>query len=400
MKTAFYIAKRYSFSKNKSTAINIITLIASFGIIAGSMALLVVLCVFSGLKEFSLSFSKETDPDYKISPVNGKTLWISPKEEEKLKNNKAILSYSKVVEERALFTFNNKEVIAFIKGVDQNYNKVNEIDKNIFQGEWLFANSYDCVVGIGIANKLSMGILDTNNLFEVLVPKPGKGLIESTEDAFSTTILEPVGLYHINEELNAKYVFCNLFVAQELLNYNTSSVSHVELKISGNANEDDLKDDLQSIFKQPIAIKNRMQLNATLYKMLNTENLVLYLLFTLVLIVTLFTLIGSLIMIIIEKKKNLKTLFYLGFEETDIKNIFLLQGLFICVTGSLIGIVLGLILVFFQEQFNLIMITEELAYPVKITFTNIIVVFITTVLLGFLASYIASRRAKKTVLEN
>jgi lipoprotein-releasing system permease protein len=209
----------------------------------------------------------------------------------------------------------------------------------------------------------------------------------------------PVGIYAISEELDSKYVFADLGLAQELLNYKINQVSGIEIKIKKGAEESDIINKLQTIFNNKITIKNRAQLNDSLYKMLNTENIAVYLIFTLVIVVALFNLIGALIMMILDKKGNLKTLFNLGTEIKDLRKIFLLQGTLLSVFGGIIGLVLGIIIVLLQQHFELVMITPTLAYPVVFTLENVLIVLATIITLGFIASLIASSRVSKKLLE-
>ena len=400
MNFPFYIAKRYLFSKSSNNAINIITGIASVGIIVGAMALFVVLSVFSGLRDFSLSFSNDFDPDLKVNPVAGKTFFMSPAQEEQLKKTEGIVSYSKVVEERVLFYFKGKELVTCLKGVDANFPKTNVLSqKNIFNGQWLKPNTYQVVVGYGITEKLSLGLFDFNNPFEVYVPRKGKGVIESEEEAFYKSNLIPVGIYAVSEDLDSKYVFCDLALAQELLELKANQITGIEIKEKPNADEVAIIEKLNTVFGNKVAVKNRAQQNATLYKMLNTENIAVYLIFTLVIIIALFNLIGALIMMVLDKKSNLKTLFNLGSEIKDLKKIFLLQGSLLSVLGGVAGLILGIIIVVLQQQFKLVMITETLAYPVVFTIQNVLIVFGTIVSLGILSSWIASSRVSKSLLD-
>jgi len=361
--------------------------------------LFVVLSVFSGLKVFSLSFTNDIDPDLKISSILGKSFLISPDQEIKIKKIEGLASYTKIIEERVLFTFDGKQEVTYLKGVDSNFNQVNAIETKLFNGQWLKPDTYQVVVGYGIAQTFSMGLLDFNRQLEVLVPKPGKGAIENPEQAFNKTDVIPVGIYAISEDLDSKYVFADLGLAQELLEYKTNQVSGIEIKTKTSANETDISNQLQTIFNNKITVKNRAQLNESLYKMLNTENIAVYLIFTLVIIVALFNLIGALIMMILDKKGNLKTLFNLGTEIKDLRKIFLLQGTLLSVFGGIIGLVLGIIIVLIQEYFQLIMITPTLAYPVIFSIENVLIVMGTIISLGFIASLIASSRVSKKLLE-
>ena len=364
------------------------------------MALFVVLSVFSGLRDFSLSFSNDFDPDLKLTSTHGKYFFINKEQVRQLEQIKGIESYSKVVEERVLFFFKNKEIVTSLKGVDANFAKTNVLAvKNIYNGQWLQPNTIQVVIGYGISQKLSLGLFDFNNPFEVYVPRKGKGIIQSEEDAFLKSNLIPVGIYAVSEDLDSKYVFCDLQMAQELLELKDNQISGIEVKLKPNVEEAIVMEMLKAIFQNKVEIKNRPQQNATLYKMLNTENIAVYLIFTLVIIVALFNLIGALIMMVLDKKNNLKTLFNLGAEIKDLKKIFMIQGCMMSVMGGIIGLLLGVLIVFIQEKFKLVMITDSLAYPVVFSIKNLLIVFGTIVSLGIISSWIASSRVSKKIMD-
>jgi len=395
----FYIAKRYAFSLSKTTAINVITFIASFGIIVGAMALFVVLSVFSGLRDFSLSFTNATDPDLRIETLKGKSFFISESQENQLKTSKKFANYSKIVEERALFYYNNKEHVAYLKGVDANFIKVNGFDKFLYAGDWLETNTNQVVVGSGISRKLALGLFDFNNVLEAYIPKPGSGMIENPEEDFNKAPLVTSGIFQVSEDVDEKYIFSSIPLAQGLLNYKPNQLTYIDFKMAPNVSESDAIETINKIFPNQVKVKNRAQLNDALYKMLNTENIAVYLIFTLVIIIALFNLIGAIIMMIIEKKSNLKTLYNLGTEIKYLKNIFLFQGNIISIFGGILGLILGIIVVLIQQQFELIMITPSLAYPVVFETKNILIVLFTIVILGFIASKIASSTVSKKLLE-
>ncbi|HEU4497678.1 MAG TPA: ABC transporter permease, partial [Flavobacterium sp.] len=314
MNFPFYIARRYSASFSKSNAVNIITGIASMGIVVGAGALFVVLSVFSGLRDFSLSFSNDFDPDLKITGTLGKSFMVSEKQNRELRNIEGILAASKTIEERVLFLYEGKEVVAYLKGVDSNYTRVNNVGKSIYLGTWLSPKSPEVVLGHGIGQKLSLGLMDYSIPLEVYVPKAGKGAINNAEQAFNKSTILPAGIYAVSDELDDKYVFADLNLAQELLQYAPNQVSGIEFKLAAGADEKEISEKIEAVFSHKITVKNREQLNDSLYKMLKTEQVALYLIFTLVIILTLFTLAGAIIMLVIDKKNNLKTLYSLGVE--------------------------------------------------------------------------------------
>lgn len=392
MNAVFYIAKRYAFSKSKTKAINIITRIASIGIIVSSMALFVVLSVFSGLERYALSFTNLIDPDLVVLPTSGKSFELSTSQEQQLKTSTNIKAFSKIIEDRVIFTYGDKQIVAVIKAVDSNYVHTVDVTDYIVYGHWIQPNTNDAVLGNGLANELSAGMYSNDKLLEVLAMKPGKGLINMPEDAYVKLPLYPSGIYSLrNIETDNKYIYTDLRVGRDLFNYNPQQFSKIELKLQGSVKA--ATSELQNIFPD-LQIKNRSQLNESLYKMLKTESLAIYLIFTLIIIVTLFCLTGALIMIILEKKEHIKTLHHLGFTLKEIKKIFLYQGLILSGTGITIGLFLGIVITLAQQHFELIEVSEGLPYPIVFNWNNGLLVVCTIIVLSVIASNIAASRIK------
>lgn len=398
MSFPFYIARRYTISRSKSTAVNIITAIATIGIIVSTAALFIILSVFSGLKDYSLSFTNTIDPDLKLTPSKGKSFFVNPKQEQDIKAVKGIAAYSKIAEERVLFYFDGKEQVASMKGVDSLFTTVTPIKFSI-QGDWLEANTPQAVVGSTIANKLSLAFYDFNRDFEVFVPKAGKGVIQNPDDAFNKSQLIPTGAYVINDDVDSKYVYVDIGLAQEMLQFKTNQFTALEFKLAKGADQADVRQKLETIFNNTVTIKNREQLNDSLYKMLNAENLVTYLFCSLVVVLTLFCLAGALIMLILDKRENIKTLFNLGAEVKSLRNIFFYQGIFITTLGAGFGVGLGTAVVLIQKYYSVVMITGSMAYPVNFNAMNIVIVLLTIFVLGILASRIAAGRVGKKLLK-
>ena len=400
MNFPLYIAKRYLFSKSSNNTINIITFIAAIGVIVGTLALFIVLSGFSGLREFSIGFLNTSDPDIKITSKKGKSFLVSKEINSILDNEKGIALYSKVIEERAFFDFKNKTHIAYIKGVDSNYIKVNRMDTTVYVGTWLDKEiPLGAVVGNGISNLLSVGVFDFLEPLKIYVPKPGEGYITNPNNAFSKINTQAIGVFSLTDEMDRKFTFISLAVAQQLLNYTPNQVSAIEIRVKSIEDREVIITKIKSALGDDFVVENREQLNAVLYKMLNTENLASYLVFTLILIIALFNVIGAIIMMILDKKDNLKTLYNLGATIKEIKRVFILQGFLLSVVGLVIGLSLGILLVLLQKKYHLFMITQHLAYPVEFTFFNVLTVIVTILVLGFLASKIASSRISKKLVE-
>lgn len=399
MNFSYYIAKRYLFSKSQRNAINIISFISGFAVFVGAFALMIVLSGFSGLREFGLSFSNKSDPDLKVLPAHGKVFGFSTNEKKEISKIKGIISFSEVIEERVLLNFKSKNMPAYIKGVDQNYSEVTKIDSAIILGSWLNDLNHQVVIGVDISQQLSLGVNDYTDALQLLVPKPGKGQVTSLRDAFNTSNSFVAGIYSVNEELDGKYVFSHIELARELLNIEAPKVSSLEIKLSKTAETEEIKEKIRSVLNDEVIVQNRIQQNAALYKMYNTENLAVYLICTLVLIIALFNMIGAIIMVILDKRENIKTLYNLGASQKQIKNIFFLQGILMTSIGAFFGITIAIIVVVLQLKYELVMITLTLPYPVALTAQNILVVLFTIMTLGVGTSYIASNRVKKALVD-
>ncbi len=399
MNFSLYIAKRYLFSKSSNNTINIITIIATLGVIVSTIALFVVLSVFSGLKNFSLSFIRTSDPDLKITSVEGKSFIYNDSLEKVIVKNK-IAAYSKVIEERVFLSYVDKSHVANIKGVDTNFLHVNRLDTAVYFGNWVnYSAKYTVVVGSGISNALSVGAYDFLESLKIFVPKPGKGYINNPKTAFNQVNTQPIGIYRLTDDLDKKYVYANLRLAQDLLNYKEDQISAVELKIQENNNVKQVQKELQEDLGSKFRVQTRQQLNSVFYKMLNTENLASYLVFTLILIIALFNVIGAIVMMIIDKKDNLKTLFHLGSSLKEIRKIFVLQGFLLTLFGLFVGLLIAIPFVILQKKYGFIMITQSLAYPVEFHLTNVFIVIFTIVFLGYLAAKIASGRINRRLVE-
>ena len=370
-----------------------------FVLIVGGASLMIVLAGFSGLRTFSMSFSNFFDPDLKVFPKTGKILSLSPMQETALKESGVVASYTKVLEERVFLNSRGKNYIAYIKGVDENYPKVNAVDSIlvISPKEWLLSEDY-VVVGNIIAETLNLGLFTSTTPLQIIVPKAGKGSITSSSTPYREETVLLSDYYQVTEDLDSKYVFATLSLAQRLTGVQANEVSAVEVKLSKGISATEGKKHLQKVLGDSFVIKDRMALNEDLYKMFQTENLATYLIFTLVLIVALFNLVGAIIMMILDKRKNLYTLFALGMTQRQIRAIFFLQGVIVSLLGAVFGVGLGIGIAWLQKTYPMLYInpnaTVPIAYPMDIRLLEIVVVFFTIFVLGIIASAIGASRTK------
>ncbi|MFK8273820.1 ABC transporter permease [Capnocytophaga canimorsus] len=398
MKATFHIAKRYLIAKSSQNVINIINRITALVVVIVGTALFVVLAGYEGLKSFTLSFSTYFDPDLKILPRSGKFITFSDAQLNELAKNEGIAHFSEVLEEQVFLSHKQKNYIARIKGVDTNYPLVNPADSLVVLGMWDL-QSPKMVAGITIFNALGLNFMDTSSPLQLVVPRSGKGSITQTSRPYRETYGIISGVYQITEDLDKKYVFTSLEQAQELLGLDSLHISAIEIKKHPQADENKLIEQIQNLFQGEVIIKNRVQINDALYRMLNTENIAIYLIFILVLIIALFNLVGAIIMMILDKKEDLKTLYALGLNIKQLRRIFFLQGTMVSVMGAFLGVCLGAIFVLLQQYFNFVMISSTLAYPVEIKGFNVFAVFAIITILGFLASWLASSRITKKMID-
>lgn len=387
-------------SKSTQNAVNIINFITFLVIVIGSAALFIVLSAFAGLKTFSLSFTESFDPQLKALPVAGKTFTLSPEQEERLQSVNGLAFYSKEIEEKVSLEHRGKNHIAYIKGVDSNYTKVTGVDSTLYIGDWTL-NESQVVSGLGIANILGVTINQYRSPMQIYAFKPGKGSIsqQSISSLYNQLPMVIGGVYAVEADLDNKYVFADLRLTQALLEKDSLSISGINFKMDEGVAPSAVRAEIQSILGDDVQLKNRQQLNSTLYKMLNTENVATYLIFTLVLIIALFNVVGAIIMMILDKQQNSKTLYSLGTTIKELRRIYFVQGILVTGFGGLIGVLLGVLIVWSQLAFSWLKITATLAYPVKFDFINIVIVLATILVLGIIASKIASSRINKKLVD-
>ena len=365
------------------------SMLAIAGVIVSSAAMMVVLSGFSGLKNYSLEFISSISPELKISSVTGKTFEF--KDEMKSFLEKENIDYGLTIEDRALLSINENSRIVKIRGLDQAFPKKN-IDSIIYQGRWFNVNENEIVVGWGTAYDLGISTMDAINPAVIYAPKPGKGQVLSEKNIINSRRVLSAGVFSLNEELNNNLVFCDLNLARDLFSLDENTVSSIDIysiKVSS--------EKIALFFGSNFNVKNRVQQNEAIYKMLNTEQLAIYLIFSLIVVVALFNLFAALVMMGIEKKENLRTLIVMGAPKNEIGKIFFFQGFLISFTGCIVGVFVGCVLILLQQKLSLFMITPSLAYPVVFELNNFLFVFFIVVVLGCIASALVSHYVKKSI---
>lgn len=401
MNYPLFIAKRYLFSKSNRNAVNIIARIAVAAVVVGSMSLFVVLSGFSGLKDFALQFTDVFDSDLRVTPNTGKTWVLSEQQLQSLKEIEGVEAVARIVEERIFLQYQGRNHIARIKGVGESYRDVVEVDSLLFLGDWMERDQAEVVVGFGITNKLSLPVRDYANFLQIYVPKPGTGQINELDPQSAFTRLNVIasGVYEINDDLNSRYVFSELETAQALLGLDPLAISAAEFRLKPNADLTAVKTKITDLLGREVVVKDRVQQNDALYKMLNSENLFTYLFVSLIAAIAIFNIAGTIIMIVLEKRHNIKTLYAMGLSLREIRKVFYYNGLLMVFLGLGIGLFLGIVAVLLQLQFGFVPITPSLPYPVEFNLLNVLLVFVTISLLGALASRVASLKVSTKLLD-
>ena len=397
MRFPLYIASRYFFTRSKQSVINIINYIALSVVLIATAALLIVLSAFTGLKDFGLSFSNVFDPDFRVEAVQGKVFEIDSVTLASVKQLDGILAVSGIIEDKVFLNYRDKNHVVYLKGVDSTYQKVIECNRFLSSGAWFSKELDEVVIGGGVAQVLSLGVYDYNDFLVLTVPKRSASATQLKEPFINKTALVS-GIYSVSEELDKKYMFSNLSFARDLFQRKGNVYSSLELKVAPNLNRKQLEEQLRAILKTPIRMRSRTELNAALFKMLNTEQMAIYLIFTLVIIIALFNVVGALIMMILEKRPQLKVLYALGVQPKEIRLIFFYLGGMISWVGGGLGIVLGTTLVLLQRYFPFLYVPgTNFPYPVRLEFQNVAMVLMLLLVLGGLASAWATAQVGKRI---
>lgn len=393
MKLPFYIAKRYLFGKKSHNLINILSVISVTGLIIGTMSLVIVLSVMNGFENIITQMYNSFNPDIRIEAVKGKTIDVAEFPLSKLKKIDGIVNYSEIIEENALIRYKNKQQIVVIKGVDDNFEKVSEIKSKIVEGKFLLKNQQAdfMVLGYGIYDNLEIQLNDYKSQISIYIPKRDKEISLDPSQAFNNEQIFAIGAFSIQQDFDTKYVIVPLRLAKKLLNYE-SEISAIELSIDKNKNVENIQQEIKQLIGDNYTIKNRYQQEEMLYKIIKSEKIAIFLILSFIILIAAFNLIGSISMLILEKKQDIVILRSLGASGSLIKKIFLAEGLMISFAGAFIGIILGGIVCLLQQEFGIIRLQGSGsfiidAYPVKIQISDILKVAVIVTIIGFIAAW-------------
>ena len=392
MKLAFYIARRYLISKKSANIINIISAISVAGVTVGTMALIVVLSTFNGLNGFIDQLLSNFDPDLKIEAVEGKSFQLDQADFESVKALDGVIGFKEVVEENALLRYENRQKYATVKGVENDYAAFSGLDSLMRDGQFILEQDPHqfTVLGFGVAFDLSVGLSFISPV-HFLVPKKEQksGLI--LESAFNRGYLFPKGVFAVQQEIDNKYVIVPIEFARELFELE-DAVTSVELKVDPEADVSELKSTIRSLLGEKFIVQDRYEQNEFIFKVMISEKWTSFLILSFILVIASFNLLGSLTMVIIDKKDDIKILQSMGAGKKLIRRIFLFEGWLVSISGAFIGLVLGSVLVWMQKHFELLKLPGDgsfaiSAYPVQLQAADMLATFCIVVGIGFFASW-------------
>lgn len=400
MNTSYYIAKRYLFSKKSVNAINFISGISMLGVFVGSAALIIILSVFNGFENIVLSMYNTFSPELRIELAEGKAFEPSDPRFSKFKNDKRIINYTEVLQEKALVRYGKSQSIALVKGVSDEYmNGQVSLDSAISSGSFILKEKGEnfAVIGSAIQNYLSVNLNDDFRHLDIYSPRKNAANSLNPADEFNVMSIHPSGVFSVQQEFD-NMMIVPIGFARELLG-EESKVSLIEINTRDDVSVDDLQEEISEILGNDFVVKNRSQQNQLLYKILNSEKWAIFMILTFVLIIAIFNIIGSLTMLVIDKKKDIAILSSLGADNGLIRGIFFIEGMMISMVGCVLGMFAGLMFCLLQQHFGFIKMAGASllidSYPVGIKGTDFILVFGTVLLVSLIASAISSRLSVK-----
>ncbi len=395
MNFAFNVARRYLLGKKSHTIINIISLVSVTGVAVGTMALVVVLSVFNGFGDLVVSLYDTFDPDVKITASEGKTFSEDAIDFKKLSSLEGVKNVFFTLEENALVKYNDRQFIATLKGVEDDFISATGISNKMVEGSHLLKQDSKnfALVGSGIAYSLSMNTETAFLPMSVYVPDKNVTAIISPEEAFKQQIIIPGGVFSIQQDFDNKYILVPLSFVKELLG-EAKNASAVEIMLANKKNND-VVNKIRQLVGNKFRVQDRAQQHELLYKILRSEKLAVFLILSFIMVIGIFNLLGTLSMLVIEKKKDIKILKNLGAPFEMVKRVFFYQGALITFTGVAIGLLLGWAICYGQQTFDWVKLGEAdafivNAYPVVISPMDFLGVAATVLFMGTLASYLVS----------
>lgn len=400
MNTSVYIAKRYLFSRKSTHAINIISGISTLGVFVGSAALIIILSVFNGFEQVIVSMYNNFTPELKIEPKQGKTFNPNTAYFKQLHQNKALQAFTEVLEEHALVKYGDRQVISTIKGVSDDFLNNPSLDSTIRNGSFTLmkGNQPYAVVGSIVLNNLSINVKDGFTPLQIFSPTRGAVNSVIPTDEFKSEFIYPSGTFTMQRDFDDRVVTPISF-ARRLLDQPVN-VSSIELNYKEGTDIDAAQQDIKDKIGEQFTVRNRYEQNTELYKILHLEKASTFLILTFILIIAIFNIVGSLTMLVIDKRKDIAILTSLGATGRMIQGIFFFEGMLITLSGCIAGMFVGLVFCALQLEYKFMKMDGVVdAYPVQLRITDFLLVFLTVVVIGSIASGVSARISVKGLNE-
>ena len=403
MRLPLFIANRYLVAKKSHNLINIITWISIFGISVGSFALIVVLSAFNGLEKVISSMNNRLTPDLQVSAVKGKTIDLTAFPLGQLKEIQGVNYVIPTITEDALFRANDKQHIGQVKGVGLDYQSIDRLNEAVFSGDGLRLSDGDehgfAVPGAGVAWYLGINAYNPYAMVRVYVPKRGNASQMSLDNSFNSDVLTVCSVFSTEQEQDEKLVLVPFDWLSELLEYENKA-SNVELFTVPNVDINKVKREVKAVIGEDYTVKNQQEQQETLYRIMRSEKWAVYVILTFILILATFNVVGSLSMLMIDKRKDTEILKSMGADNRLIQKVFLNEGLLISVAGGIIGLLLGIILVLLQQNFGFVKFGTGGnyvvdAYPVLLKLKDVLLIFATILVVGCTSAFLTVRHAMR-----
>jgi len=393
MNFSFRIAKRYFFSKATTNAINIISGISVLGIAIGTAALIVILSVFNGFGDLITGMFGYFNPDIKIEIARGKFFEENPEQTLAILELPNVEYLSRTVEEIAFFEYDKNQVYGVIKGVDEIYPYINDIDSTIIEGHYYLTPDQlnYAVLGAGIRNQLGVDLDNDFQQLQIYMPKRGR--VSNFENPFKQKNVKPIAAFSIQQDFDEKYVLTDLEFGQNLIDVK-GQLSSYELKLSDVSRTDETKAQISKILGTDFKVMSKYEQDAGFLRIMNIEKWISYAIGILTFLLVAFNIVGALWMIVLEKKNDIGVFKSMGATDRQLSNIFIYEGLLLCLVGSAIGVVLALVIYYVQVNYVIVATPNGFAYPISLKITDFILILITVIGVSMLASIPAAQKAK------
>lgn len=404
-KTAGFIALRYLFSKKKHNIINVISIVSTLGIMVCSAALIVVLSVFNGMSEMIGSWFNSFNPDFSVTLVEGKSFPVDSFPTDKIVQLAEVSEVHEVVSDMVLTNYGDRQELLRIKGIGPQYVKSNHLEPILIDGAFrLYQGEQPCVIlGAGCAGKLQINLLNYE-LLKCYYPKRTKKNLANPAEAFNTLYLFPTGVFLTNTNYDQDLIFCPIQFARELMDYDGEATS-MEIQLKKSSDYVQCQKKIEQIVGNQYKVQNKYQQEESLFKTMQSEKLMIYIILAFILLVATFNIMGALAMLILEKREDTLILRNMGAKQSMIQRIFIYEGIFTSLMGGILGIILGSIICFLQQTFHIVKLGNGSSgyvisyYPVQIRATDFLIVLATILIISLFTSILPAHKLKKANLK-